>query len=253
MPPTDASLYSSPFILDSDEQDPQNIDFGFFTSSVPFASVSSPGNFPQREDIISGNDSDEINPYQTSASPALKHEHLSGPIFPEIAQQPLTSTFLSSPAGSSFQDSSSDSSGYKRKTSSDSSRSAFTGKDDIMMDDGWKVDDLGIDASYGPFGDGTVDPSAMDSTFGFNDKVMEDSFDFNGASGANSPNHFGAGPVDMESPEMQPIKHDTPRKSSPNFKPRLGNHMKANSVGLHLSQEKSDPSCAILLNMTNNE
>jgi len=238
MPPTEASLYSSPFILDSDEQDPQDIDFGFFTSSVPFASVSSPGNFPHHEDISSRNN-DDISSYQTSASPALKREHLGSPIFPETRRQPLSAASSASPAGSSFQDSSSDSSRYKRKTSSDSSRSAFTGKDDIMMDDGWKVDDLGVDVSYGPFGNGTVDPSAMDSTFGFNDKVMEDSFDFNGASGANSPNHFGAGPVDMESPEMQPIKHDTPRKSSPNFKPRLGNHMKANSVGRHIFFESS--------------
>ena len=68
----------------------------------------------------------------------------------------------------------------------------------------------------------------MNNAFGFNDKAMENDFDFDSA--ASSPSPFRAGPVDMESPEMPTIKYDTPRKSSPKVKTKFGHHAKVNSV-----------------------
>jgi hypothetical protein len=153
--------------------------------------------------------------------------------------QSLSAPSTASPAGS-YQDSSSDSSGYKRKSSSDSSRSALTNGDVMMVDDtdmgDWKVDDMVQEneaQKYGGF-DGTMDPSALDANFGFSDKTMENDFDFESA--ASSPSPFGIGPVDMESPEMPTIKYDTPRgKSSPMLKTKFNkNHNKVSSVSFRL-------------------
>jgi len=146
--------------------------------------------------------------------------------------QTLSAPSTASPAGS-YQDSSSDSSGYKRKSSSDSSRSAITSADIMMADDmdmgDWKADNIvrGNDGiSFGVY-DGTINPSAMDTNFEFSDKTMENDFDFDSA--ASSPSAFGLRPVEMESPEMPTIKYDTPRKNNPMIKTKFRSHNKANS------------------------
>ena len=94
----------------------------------------------------------------------------------------------------------------------------------------WKVDEImtGRDGPNFEGFDGTINPSSMNNAFGFNDKAMENDFDFDSA--ASSPSPFGAGPVDMESPEMPTIKYDTPRKSSPKVKTKFGHRAKVNSV-----------------------
>lgn len=211
------------------EQIHHDLDLDFFNSNIPYAPGSSPSNFLFGEDFTGDNSTDDVQGFNTHKPSDLKHQPLKHTSFQETRRQELSAPSSVSPPGSSFQDSSSDSSGYKRKTSSDSSRSALTGKDDIMMDGSdWKDDTITGGTGYGPFNNGTIDPATMD--YSFNDQAMEDSFDFNGASGSNSPIHFGAGVVDMDSPDMQPIKHDTPRKSSPKIKSRFGHHNKANSV-----------------------
>jgi hypothetical protein len=101
--------------------------------------------------------------------------------------------------------------------------------DDTDMGD-WKAEDMiaGNDASaFGGYG-GTIDPSAMNNNYGFSDKTMENDFDFDSA--ASSPNRFGIGPVEMESPEMPTIKYDTPKNNSPMLRTKIKNHNKANSV-----------------------
>lgn len=72
-------------------------------------------------------------------------------------------------------------------------------------------------------GDGTVNPAAMSNGFGFNDKSMENDFDFDSA--ASSPQTFEPGHIKLQSPEMPTIKYGTPRKNS-KFKPKFGHHAK---------------------------
>jgi hypothetical protein len=140
-------------------------------------------------------------------------------------KEPLSAPSSSSPAGS-YQDSSSDSSGYKRKLSSDSLMA-----DDADMGD-WKLDDMmrGNEQQNFDGFDGTINPSAMDVNFEFTDKAMENDFDFESAT--SSPSPFGIGPVDIDSPEMPTIKYDTPRKTSPMLKAKFKNRNKRNSVSL---------------------
>jgi hypothetical protein len=94
---------------------------------------------------------------------------------------------------------------------------------------------VGHDAPSFDAYEGTIDPSStMNNTnFEFSDKTMENDFDFDSA--ASSPSPFGIGPVEMESPEMPTIKHDTPMKSSQALKNKMKNHNKANSVKLILT------------------
>jgi hypothetical protein len=97
--------------------------------------------------------------------------------------------------------------------------------DDTEMGD-WKMEDMvgGNDlSSFGAF-DGTINPASMTNNFEFNDKSMENDFDFESA--ASSPSPFGIGPAD--SPEMPTIKYDTPRKNSPLLKNKGNkNHKKS--------------------------
>jgi hypothetical protein len=230
------SASSPPFILDSDmlgrrDSDP---DFEFFDSTnLPVDAANSPGFFLAEDFATEGS---QYLP--NFGSPNLSN--LKSPLSQQASlldtrvQQSLSAPSTASPAGS-YQDSSSESSGYKRKSSSDSSRSALTPGDVMMNDDAdmgdWKAEDMiaGNDASvFGGYG-GTIDPSAMNNNYGgFSDKSMENDFDFESA--ASSPSPFAIGPVDMESPEMPAIKYDTPRRNSPMLKTKLKNHNKANSV-----------------------
>jgi hypothetical protein len=224
------SASSPPFILDSDmsggrlDSDP---DFEFFDSNQ---AANSPGIF-LAEDFATDS-SQYLNfgsPNPTSHKSPLPDK---ASLLDTRVQQSLSAPSTASPGGS-YQDSSSESSGYKRKSSSDSSRSVLTSGDIMMADDtdmgDWKVEDMigGNDSTaFGGY-NGTIDPSSMNNNFEFSDKTMENDFDFESA--ASSPSPFGMRPVDMESPEMPTIKYDTPGKGTPMMK-KLKHHNKANSV-----------------------
>lgn len=236
MPATEAAPYSSPFILDPMSENNDDLDFEFFNSNIatPFeAAASSPAVFL----------TDDF-PFDSSIATLPKQEGADALSTLQVRPQALSAHSSASPAGS-FQDSSSDSSIYNRKTSSDSSHSAFTGKGDAMMTDtdmggDWPMHDM-LGAGGGAFGtfDGTVNPAAMnDNTFNFSDKTMENDFDFDSA--ASSPSPFApsasasrnAAAGNMETPEMPTIKYETPHKQSPKLKSKFGQHTKANSVSI---------------------
>ncbi|QSZ32766.1 hypothetical protein DSL72_002345 [Monilinia vaccinii-corymbosi] len=174
--------------------------------------------------------------YSAYATPSVAgHKSPEQPSFLNTAvlQAPLSAPSTASPAGSS-QSSTSDSMEYNRKASSDSSRSALNSgtaivKDDIDMGD-WKAEDMIKGEGMSNFddyaGNGTINPSAMLNNFGFNDRSMEDDFDFDSAS--SSPSPFAV-KMDMESPQMPTIKHDTPRKISPMPRNKSRNYNKSNS------------------------
>ncbi|KAF4633255.1 hypothetical protein G7Y89_g4860 [Cudoniella acicularis] len=226
------SASSPPFIFDSDmsgrlDSDP---DFEFFDSSLPVEAANSPGFF-LAEDFTTDT-SQFLNFGTPAATPHKSPLPGQASLIDTKVQQNLSAPSTASPAGS-YPDTSSESSGYKRKSSSDSSRSGMNSGDMTMAEDAdmgdWKMEDLvgGNDASgYSGF-DGTINPSKMSTNFDFNDKSMENDFDFESA--ASSPSPFGIGLVDMDSPEMPTIKRDTPRKTSPMLKTKLKNHNKANS------------------------
>lgn len=242
------SSSSPPFILTSDmsgaDSDP---DFEFLDNSrMPFEATYSPNNFFEEF-------SHESPPYYSAyATPsAAGHKSPEQPSFINTAvlQAPLSAPSTASPAGSS-QSSTSDSMEYKRKSSSDSSRSCILNSgaammgDDIDMRD-WKADDMikGENASnFGDYaGNGTINPSAIVNNFSFNDKCMENDFDFDSAS--SSPSPFAV-TMDMESPQMPTIKHDTPRKISPMVRSKFRNHNKSDSVSQMLFTATSIYKCA---------
>jgi hypothetical protein len=229
MPATEEPPYSSPFILDLDmSQNLGDPDFEFFDTNTPFAATSSPSAFLAEEyNVESPKYSATID---TTVPAALKQDLRSQSSFPDSRPKTLSAPSSASPAGS-FQDDSSDSSRYKRKSSSDSSRSALTGGDFMMADadmNDWKADEMmtgGEGVQFAGY-DGTINPSSMNNAFGFSDQAMENDFDFDSA--ASSP--FGPGAVDMESPEMPTIKYDTPRRHCPKMRTKPGHHAKMNSV-----------------------
>lgn len=231
MPTTPEPLYSAsspPFILDTDmsrriDSDP---DFEFFDPNAG----DSPG-------IFADDFATDPQYLSTFASPANHKSPLpdQGSLLESKARHTLSAPSTASPGGS-YQDSSSESStGYKRKSSSDSSRSLTSG--DVMMADDtdmgeWKVDDLMVGNDISSFSafDGTVDPSSMSNNYEFNDKSMEKDFDFDSA--ASSPSPFIAGGLQMNSPEMPTIKYDTPKKVAPLPKTNVNKHVKMNSVSI---------------------
>ncbi|KAA8564382.1 hypothetical protein EYC84_011326 [Monilinia fructicola] len=162
-------------------------DFEFLDNShMPFEATYSPNNLFEEF----SNDSPPY--YSAYATPSVAgHKSPEQPSFISTAvlQTPLSAPSTASPAGSS-QSSSSDSMEYNRKSSSDSSRSALNSGTAIMGDDidmgDWKADDMIKGESMSSFGDyagnGTINPSAMVNNFGFNDKSMENDFDFDSAS-----------------------------------------------------------------------
>lgn len=225
---------SPPFIFDSDmsgqlDSDP---DFDFFDSTLPTQAANSP-------DIFSSIDFATDNSQYLVGFGSPRTDNRKSPALNQSSvldtrlQQSLSAPSTLSPAGS-YGDSSSDSSvGYKRKSSSDSSRSAQT-SDAMMADDtdmvDWKVEDMisGDARNFASF-NGTMDPAAMSNGFEiFSDKTMENDFDFESA--ASSPSPFG-GNGQMDSPEMPVIKHDTPRNYSPMMKTKSKHRSKAPSVG----------------------
>ena len=221
------------------DSDPSDFDF-FDSTNLPLEAASSPNVFLQ-EDFAT--DTSQYltnfgtpNPTSYKGSVADQDSLLGTKVQPTLSA-PLTA----SPAGS-FQDSSSDSSvDYKRKSSSDSSRSALTSADIMMADDtdmgDWKVEDMIAVNEAQNFGahDGTINPSTMSTNFGFNDKTMENDFDFESA--ASSPSPFTSGKsVNIDSPEMPTIRYDTPRKYSSMAKAKSKHHHKASSVRFDLQE-----------------
>jgi hypothetical protein len=233
---TGYSASSPPFIFDSDMSSrlDSDTDLEFFNSN-PLEAASSPG-YILSEDFAT--DSSQF--LGGFGSPELSKSPLPASAFLETnLNQTLSAPSTASPAGS-YQDSSSDSSGYKRKSSSDSSRSVLTNGDTMMADDmdmgDWKADDMTQRNNALSFGgyDGTINPSAMDANFEFSDKAMENDFDFESA--ASSPSAFGLRPVEMESPEMPTIKYEAPRRNNPILKTKFKAHNKANSVSWRKSK-----------------
>lgn len=208
---------SPPFIFDSDrsgarvDQDP---DFEFFDTNRAANSegIFLPDDFPT-------DGSQYLNfgtPIPTNHKSPLPE---SASLLDTRIQQDPSAPSTASPGGS-FQDSSSESSEYKRKSSSESSRSVVTPGDLEMADDtdmgDWKVENMiGGTDGFGGY-NGTIDPSTMEANFGSSDKAMDSMFDF--ASASSSPSAFGTGPAEMESPEMHTIKTDTPSKGAPVLK-----------------------------------
>lgn len=226
-----ASMSSPPFMLDSDMSrklgsEPDLEDF--FDSSLPPEAVTSPSVF-LADDYAA--DSHFTN-FGTPESSIFKSPVPATSFLDTKTNQSLSAPSTASPAGS-YQDSASDSSGYKRKSSSDSSRSAVTSGDVMMVDDtdmrDWKLEDMNGNDQLSFSGlDGTINPASMDKDHSFNDKAMENDFDFESA--ASSPSPFGFS-IDMDSPDMPTLKYDPPRRKSPMPKSRLNrNHNKASSV-----------------------
>ncbi|KFY48407.1 hypothetical protein V495_01363 [Pseudogymnoascus sp. VKM F-4514 (FW-929)] len=212
--------YSSPFILDLDvSEDPDDQDFEFFNPGTPYIASGSPGPFLE-QNLPSGERRANFG------SPAIAQKGSAGKRSSAVAAGPRTPSTpsLDSPGGS-FHDSSSDSSTYnKRKPSSESSEPTFEAKDASMNDaemGDWKVEGgHGPDdaEAYGPYS-ATTDSSSTATAFDFNDKIMENDFDFDSA--ASSPSHFASA---MKSPGMPTIKHDTPSRNTPVLKHRAAGH-----------------------------
>ncbi|KAM3079079.1 SPT3 Dosage dependent suppressor of Ty-induced promoter mutations-like protein [Clarireedia jacksonii] len=227
------SANSPPFILDSDMSGPMESDpdFEFLDNShLSFEATYSTSNFFEE---FTSDSPPYFSAFGTPSAANHKSPEQASFINTSVLQPTLSAPSTASPAGSSHS-SSPDSITYKRKSSSDSSRSALTSAgamipDDVDMGD-WKGDDIikGENMSnFGEFaGNGTINPSAMDKNHGFNDKAMENDFDFESAS--SSPSPFAI-TMDMESPGMPAIKYDTPRKSSPMVKTKFRNHNKSHS------------------------
>ena len=220
--------YSSPFILDLDvSEDPEDQDFEFFNPSTPYIASGSPGPFLDQN----------LPPGERTArfgSPAITQKHSAANRSSGVETGPRTPSTLSldSPGGS-FHDSSSDSSTYnKRKPSSESSSRPTVKSKDVSMNDAemsdWKVGGVvGPDdnEAYGPYGS-TAASSSTTTAFDFNDKIMENDFDFDSA--ASSPSHVASA---MKSPQMPTIKHDPSSRSTHPLKNRAGHHSKS-SVSL---------------------
>jgi hypothetical protein len=235
------SASSPPFIIDSDMSGrlDSGPDFEFFDSNnLSLDSANSPSIF-LAEEYTDG--SQFLN--FSSPPPSTYKSPLQGkasPIDTKVQQHPpLSAPSTASPTGS-CPDTSSESSEYKRKSSSESSRSALSTGDVMMADDAdmgdWKTEDMiatNDAAGFGTF-DGTINPASMNTNFEFNDKSMENDFDFESA--ASSPSPFAIGPVDMGSPDMPTIKYNAPRKRSPAVKNKFHrNHNKASSVSFDAS------------------
>jgi hypothetical protein len=186
--------------LDSDP------DFEFFDCNQLDA-ASSPGVFLTEESAVDGSQflgSCTSPGFVNNKSPCPRPAR---PALLDITGKTLSTSSTTSPTESD-QDTSSESSKYKRKLSSNSSPSAATNGDMMMADaemEDWKVEDMIRREGPPIFGgyDGTINPLAMDSNFGFNDKAMENDFDFDSAS--SSPSPLRAGSVEADS---KPIKQD---------------------------------------------
>jgi len=207
------------------DQDP---DFEFFDTN---RAANSEGIFLPDDFPIDGSHFNNFGTPVQHKSPLPKS---GAPLDTTIRHDPSAPS-TASPGGSS-QDSSSDS-GYKRKSSSESSRSMLSPGTFGMTDDanmgGWKADGMtGGGTSFAGYGE-TLDSSAMDGVFGNNDKAMDSMFDF--ASASSSPSAFEAGANGIRSPEMSKVKQDpVASRTTPSAK-KMKYHSKNVSVSNSLS------------------
>lgn len=203
--------------------------FEFFDSNQSLEGANSPGIF-LGEDM----DSSQFVNFSTPAPFDFKSPIQSKATLETGGQRQLPSPSTASPTGS-LPDSSSDSSGYKRKSSSESSRSAVTQGDTTMADGGdWKMSDVMENMMGFGSSDGTINPASINSGRDFkgevfNDKVMENDFDFESA--ASSPSPFGNSRVSSKSPSMPTTRLDMQQRTPSAPRPRVDRtHLKANSV-----------------------
>lgn len=201
-------------------------DFDFFNPSTPYIESASPSSF------LGHNLTAEERSARFGTPATARKQDPTDSSFLETSPRALSTRSLDSPGGS-FHDSSSDSSAYKRKSSSESSRSAFTAKDASMNDaemDDWKMEG-GLPTeetgAYHPYSS-TAASCSSTNAYDFNDKIMENDFDFDSA--ASSPSHFTSA---MKSPDMPTIKHNTPSRSTSIAKPRAG-HRSQESVSFSI-------------------
>lgn len=130
--------------------------------------------------------------------------------------QSSLSISLSESSVGSYQDSSSDSSDYPRKSSSGSLTSALTPGDIMMGDDTDMVGDWNMlggeeNSNLKCLTDGYINPSAVNPTFLNGDTSFEQDFNFESSASSSS---FEAGITGLESPKMTTIKTGTPIKNS---------------------------------------
>lgn len=221
MPATET--YASPFILDMDmSENIEDQDFDFFDHTTPYIASANPDTFlghdPATQERNTGFGSPQISQKLDSESTTSFLQRRTDEVSPRSPDS----------AGESFHDSSSDSSAYKRKSSSESSRSAFTGKD-VSMNDAdmgdWKVEGDRLAANAEQYSSYPSAPASSVSTaaYDFSDKIMENDFDFDSA--ASSPSHFLPA---VKSPVMPGPKYGTPSRSAFASKSR-GGHQSAPS------------------------
>jgi len=221
-----AAASSPPFILDSDmsgtglDQDP---DFEFFDTS---RAANSEGIFLSDDFPLDGSQFTSFGTPVPHKSPLPKSRTTLDTTIRHEPSAPSTA----SPGGSS-QDSSSES-GYKRKSSSESSRSMLSPgvlgmTDDMDMGD-WKADGMtGARGSFGGYSD-SMETSVMDGVFGTSDKAMDSMFDF--ASASSSPSAFEAGSASIRSPELAQVQQTTTKtRAAPSAK-KAKYHSKTVSV-----------------------
>lgn len=226
MPTTEP--YSSPFILDLDMSDNvEDPDFEFFDPNTPYISPASPSTFLSQHPASE----DKSNRFAAVGTPRSPH-HLNPAHVNLFDSSPNAPSMRSSNSpADSYPDSSSDSSAYKRKSSSESSRSAFT-TNDISMNDAdardWKGkqnvtsgDNMEGYAQFQP----SMNSTSPAPAYAFSDKAMENDFDFESA--ASSPNN---NMPTMKSPDMPTIRHNTSKRMPAAVRTRNGHQSKA-SVG----------------------
>lgn len=219
-PPRSAT--SPPYIFGSDvlgslDSDP---DFEFFDCNQLDAAAS-PGVFLTEESAI-----DASQFLGACGSPNLTNKvpHTARPSRLDTKVQ-LSTPSTTSPTESD-RDSSSDSSKGKRHPSSNSSPSAQVAGDammgDTIMGDDWKIEDALNEngSSFAPY-DGTINPLAMDTSYGFSDKAMENDFDFASASSSPSPLR------ELDPSDKPAIRHD-PLRRNPSMLAKVKRHNKVN-------------------------
>lgn len=225
------SANSPPIFLElkMSEQLEMDPDFEFFDSTA-LDSANSPSQFV-----------DDMGPDTTSQflsnllSPKNQNHFERSRTLENNCQSSLPTPQMESPAGS-YQDSSSESSDYPRKSSSASLTSGLTPADILMGDDtalmgGWN-NILGGDENIKlqSITDGCINPSAVNTSFLSNESSFDQDLSF--GSSASSPS-FKTGVLGMESPEISNVKARTPTKQIAmlnNFKSE-----KTTSVGYNMT------------------
>lgn len=194
------------------------------------------------------NDSDALQSLQASRTADPKgalppnSQHLAVPIQGLPVDSP----------NASYQDSASDSSSSKRTESSSTSIAGMTAVDVTMMDgldmkaeSEWDQDSYVKADGNGFLFDGTIDPSSIEKTFGFNDRSMDEHFDF--ASASDSPSPFATTATDALSPQSQATRPTSSMKASPSAsKSPARGHTKGFSVRLIACKTRSSVAYADL-------